>query len=461
MTGALQTVAINAAVFAGLALVLLGLEQRIRDPRVRHGLWLAALTKLFAPPLLVWTFFVGAPTPVSPLPGDARGVATPAAAAPAGLDLQTALLTMWAVGGLVALGVAAGRIRRFRRGLCGLAPAPIEAQRRLGELARRFSMPVPSLRTTAARVSPFVWSTGRGAEIVFPRDLLRRLAPAELDALLAHELGHLARRDPVVRWVELAVGTAFWWHPLLGRARNALRRAEELCCDRWVLSRLPESATAYARGLVKTLEFMSPATSRPAPLASGAAGGRVMKERIEMILKPASRTCPRYLVPLVAVACLAILVTAPTFAERDDRAPAPELAQETREALEAELWSLDRRAEQLEFNLAEVEEARRVLSRRLGRDLEREKRVREEYDRALELKQRAELEERVRHASAALAAERELERARRAGSRSDEEIRRELWELKERLQLLIEIQDPPEPPAAPEPPEPPAPDWTR
>ena len=76
-------------------------------------------------------------------------------------------------------------------------------------------------------------------QLLLPADLLRRLDPAELQALLVHELAHQRRRDHWVRRFELLVAP---------RQPKALARAIErlLTC-----SRLRADLAAAARSLVE------------------------------------------------------------------------------------------------------------------------------------------------------------------------------------------------------------------
>ncbi len=83
----------------------------------------------------------------------------------------------------------------------------------------------------------------------------------------------MRRRDHWVRLVEIAATALFWWYPVTWWARRALRRAEERCCDEWVLRLLPRSAEAYANGLLKSLTFVAERRTRcrpslPAPARS-------------------------------------------------------------------------------------------------------------------------------------------------------------------------------------------------
>jgi hypothetical protein len=111
-------------------------------------------------------------------------------------------------------------------------------------------------------------------------------------ALLAHELAHLLRRDHWVRYLEFLCMGLFWWHPVVWLARRALREAEEQCCDAWVVATLPQSGRAYALALVETLDFLSGARAEVPALASAIGPVTDLKRRLALIL---SGTTPRAL----------------------------------------------------------------------------------------------------------------------------------------------------------------------
>jgi RND family efflux transporter MFP subunit len=123
--------------------------------------------------------------------------------------------------------------------------------------------------------------------LVLPAELWGRLDEAQRDAVLAHELAHLKRRDHWVRRLEAIACGLYWWDPVAWWARREIGRAEELCCDAWVLRALPAAALAYAEALVATAVYLG-GTRRP--LTPGASGvGRLgpLKRRLHMILSDA------------------------------------------------------------------------------------------------------------------------------------------------------------------------------
>ena len=84
--------------------------------------------------------------------------------------------------------------------------------------------------------------------LVLPEELWGRLDAAQQDAVLAHELAHLKRRDHWVRRLEALACGLYWWDPVAWWAHREVERAEERCCDAWVLWALPAAAEAYAEG---------------------------------------------------------------------------------------------------------------------------------------------------------------------------------------------------------------------
>ena len=122
------------------------------------------------------------------------------------------------------------------------------------------------------------------SQLVLPEELWGLLDATQQDAILAHELAHLKRRDHWVRRLEALACGLYWWDPVAWWARREVERAEERCCDAWVLWALPNAAGAYAEALVMTTAYLS---SLRQPLPLGASGvGRLtpLTGRLEMIL---------------------------------------------------------------------------------------------------------------------------------------------------------------------------------
>jgi hypothetical protein len=170
---------------------------------------------------------------------------------------------------------------------------------------------VPRVWLVPGAVSPMIWPIGFRPRLLVPRGLLDHLTPEQRDTLFAHELAHLLRRDHWVRGLELIVTGMYWWHPVVWWGRQAVREAEEECCDAWVKWLLPASSRAYASALVEALDFL--AGARPAmlpPAACGLGQFHTLKRRLTMIL---TGTTPRALSRLGFLAVLGLGLLLPVL----------------------------------------------------------------------------------------------------------------------------------------------------
>ncbi len=326
----------NAATAAGLALVALAVGCAVRTPALRHAAWVLVLLKLVTPPLFTLPLPVLPASWVSELaeaPSAGVGFLVPAvpstcgpsAGAVAGVPAGRA--GRWSIGvadlGLAAwgLGTAAwfacqgGRIVRFRRrvAMAELAPPEVAAAARRLAAALGIARP-PEVKLATGIASPMLWSWGRGAVVLFPRELLPRLSPEARDTLLAHELAHYLRRDHWVRVLEFVATGLFWWHPAVWLARRGLEAAEEECCDAWVVGGLGASPRRYAEALLATVDFAAELRRPYLPPGASAANhsSRLLRRRLLGILH-ADR--PRRLRGGTAVRLLAVavLVTQPVL----------------------------------------------------------------------------------------------------------------------------------------------------
>jgi beta-lactamase regulating signal transducer with metallopeptidase domain len=263
------------------------------------------------------------PLPSDPLPYAESGTVWSA------VDLALVAWTGLLGGALVVALLAVLRIRRFQRLLRLAFPPSPSLSGRVTELAERVGLRrAPSVFLLPARVPPMLWPGRQGPLLLMPADLLPELSDEERDTLLVHELAHVRRRDHWVRMIELAATVLFWWYPVTWWVRRALRRAEERCCDEWVLHLMPASAKAYAEGLLKSLDFVA---GEPDPLPTGASGAgpvRDLEARLKEILMT-TRPIPRLAAPArLALAATALLGLAvfPTQAESPPDEVEPTLA---------------------------------------------------------------------------------------------------------------------------------------
>jgi bla regulator protein blaR1 len=110
-------------------------------------------------------------------------------------------------------------------------------------------------------------------------DLSEHLNDAQLEAILAHELWHVRRRDNLAALVHMVVEAVFWFHPLIWWLGGRLVEERERACDEEVLE-MGGERQAYAVGILKTCEFY---VGSPLACVSGVTGSD-LKKRVVRIM---------------------------------------------------------------------------------------------------------------------------------------------------------------------------------
>jgi beta-lactamase regulating signal transducer with metallopeptidase domain len=82
--------------------------------------------------------------------------------------------------------------------------------------------------------------------------MVEHLDRRELEAVLAHELGHVARRDYLVIWLATVLRDAFFYLPTSWAAYRQLQHEKELACDDAVVG-TTHRPLALASALAKVL----------------------------------------------------------------------------------------------------------------------------------------------------------------------------------------------------------------
>jgi beta-lactamase regulating signal transducer with metallopeptidase domain len=299
----------QSTLVALVAGVLIAAAFRRAPAAVRHGLWfaaslkflipfaaLAALGRLLAPagltpagaapeaaliaqaarPLARFPFADPAAlqAPPVPSPPSALAQAPPMAHAAPHVDVALVLLAVWAFGCgaiVMAWAIRWARVRavvRAARPIAWPAPMPVLASPSLME---------PGLVGFLRPV------------LVVPETLPGRLTRSEIEAILAHEISHLDRRDNLSAATHMLVEALFWFHPLVWWIGARLIDERERACDEAVVAAGHDRA-AYARGLVESCRLY---LQSPLSCVAGASGS-TLATRVETIMNapPSSPLSP-------------------------------------------------------------------------------------------------------------------------------------------------------------------------
>jgi uncharacterized protein (TIGR03435 family) len=296
----------QSTVFAAAA-GLLTLTLRRNRAHVRYWLWLAASVKFLVPFAAMVAigsqlgspsssivvrpnvaFLIGAVgqpfSPSAPAVKSAITAATPVhgvtPAAPLALVVLAAPVGIWLVGCAALALVWTVRWRRVaaavRRG------SPVETGRELQALRRlektgRIRKPLEVVASDAP-LEPGVFGILRPV-LLWPRSITARLGDDQVEAILAHELCHVRRRDNLAAAMHAVVQALFWFHPPVWWVGARLVLERERACDEEVL-RLGSDPGVYAESILKTCQF---SVESPRVCVAGVSGAD-LKRRIEQIL---------------------------------------------------------------------------------------------------------------------------------------------------------------------------------
>jgi bla regulator protein BlaR1 len=285
-------------------IALLMLALRNNRAQIRYWLWLAASLKFVIPFSLlvgIGSHLASTRASVSPQTGlyfvmeqvgqpfTRQAIAeiphaTPSSVSQNLIHLLPALSIVWLCGVAVVLLVWSVRWRRVSTAVQETTPLhegrELEALRRLDVIA---GIPKPiEIRSSRTSLGPGIFGAVSPI-LLWPRGISERLEDRHLDAILAHELLHIRRRDNLAAAIHMFVEAVFWYHPLVWWLGTRLVDERERACDEEVLE-LGSNRQVYAESILKICEFC---LGSPRPCVSGVTGAdlkrrivRIMSERV-------------------------------------------------------------------------------------------------------------------------------------------------------------------------------------
>ncbi len=115
--------------------------------------------------------------------------------------------------------------------------------------------------------------------LLLPEGIDNRLTPAQLGAIIAHEMSHVRRRDNLTAMIHMVVEAIFWFHPAVWWIKTRLLEERERACDEVVLQSGNE-ADVYAESILVVCKIC---VESPLTCVAGVAGSD-LKRRIVRIM---------------------------------------------------------------------------------------------------------------------------------------------------------------------------------
>jgi len=267
----------QSTVFAATAW-LLTLSLRANRANVRFNLWLCSSIKFLIPLTLLmslgshirWTPVQRFATPT--VSHAVKSIAQPFEPAtyvvPVRSETDWTPLILAAIWGCGLLTIATIRLRLWMR-----VRAAVRASRPL-------AIPAPvEIRSAPGPIEPGIVGWWRPV-LLLPEGIVDRLSPAELEALIAHELCHVRRRDNLFAAIHMLVEALFWFHPLVWWIGARMVEERERACDEHVLN-LGNQPRVYAEAIVSVCRLYA---ESPLACMAGVSGANIRK-RIEAIMR--------------------------------------------------------------------------------------------------------------------------------------------------------------------------------
>jgi bla regulator protein blaR1 len=282
------------AAVAGLLTLLL----RKNSAGTRYWLWMAASLKFLLPFSLLVTigsyasrrhsvanstgdFYLVMDSVSQPFSHGSLSVATHASALANLTQMLPAILAaVWLFGFVAVLYTWLARWRRISTAMRAAMPVQegreVNALRRLeqaGGVRRRIS-----LLLSRSSLEPGIFGIAHPV-LVWPEGISNRLEDAHIEAIMAHEIWHVRRRDNLAAAFHMLVEAIFWFHPLVWWLGARLVEERERACDEEVLQ-LGNPPQIYAESILKICEFC---VGSPLACVSGVTGAD-LKKRIVYIM---------------------------------------------------------------------------------------------------------------------------------------------------------------------------------
>lgn len=191
------------------------------------------------------------------------------------------VLTLWLIGvALFTIRLAGGWVVARRLVSRARRSAPPHVRGMAAEMAERLALrrAVTILESSVVAVPTVIgWLS---PVVLMPASALSGLSPAQIQAILAHELAHVRRHDYLVNLFQSIVETLLFYHPAVWWLSRRVREEREHCCDDLAVEVCGDRVT-YVRALAEIA-----ALERAPHLALAATSGSLVNRVARLLGRP-------------------------------------------------------------------------------------------------------------------------------------------------------------------------------
>lgn len=216
------------------------------------------------------------------------------------------IVAVWLIGFvffLLRLGGGLWQVHRLRT--CGLNLPEEDWQEKLIALKTRMGITRKIDLLESIWVSTPITLGWLKPVILLPLGFVNQLSPAEVEAVLAHELAHIARRDWFFNLLQAFVESLFYYQPAVWWISQIIRRERENACDDVALA-ATGNPLAFARALVQVQEMAAPLPTLA--LAMSGKRRRPLLDRVRRILNQAPQQQHQVMEKITATVILLVLL---------------------------------------------------------------------------------------------------------------------------------------------------------
>ena len=280
----------------GLALMLRALHDR--GASERHAWSCATLAAMLLSPVLTGIWLLSRSPMAAPLsmdpPAISSELSSPIFAGP--MDGGPAwswtpwIAWAWLIGVTVfATRLIGGWWQVHRISTRHAHPAPPEWQARLRELQSALGVTQAVRLLESARTHGPIVAGWLRPVILIPLGLTAQLPPAQIEALLLHELAHIRGGDFLINLFQRFAETVLFYHPAVWWVSAQIEREREHRCDDWV-RQTQGDGRVLAEALLNLLERPRAASALVLAADGGTVSDRIRRLLGAPILAPSPRT---------------------------------------------------------------------------------------------------------------------------------------------------------------------------